>query len=535
MSAAADKVITLMGQPLPSKKRTPKGERQPGRILPFKAIRQEIVFSKLPIHNLAKTGTVQIHIQRQTKDGKLDFLWSVSPSRDHGEPRQLAYKLDTLVINRRIEQQGRPIPKLIRLGSLNQICKNLGLAHSGKNKKDIKAALRQNAGAFLTAELKYRGNDGTLHELEGHFTRYTLIFTGKQLPGSSKKADSVYIELHPRFQEVLNTAPTRPLNYDYLNQLSKSPATARFYEIISYRLYPFFKFRHPHVKMTYSEYCRDAPQRRNHQLWQVKRQMEPIHRRHIESGYLSKVWYEETTDGAGNPDWFMFYIPGPKARTEYETFTGKKLQKPEPPADTTQEDRGVGESSKPEPNLAHLKALTDRGVSADVASKTAATFTGDFDLKLAWLDERVQDGTIDNPPGFYIRAFKENWDVPEDFTARRHHRQQEHDQEEHRELQMAYYSSYVAPAIEAWIAENQTEYQQLLTATRQLPKIANSISEAITEKLASIEVKSQIESKLNLLAFDQWRQQNRAGDYRPAQPDEGSTEPTTNPSTSATA
>ena len=63
---------------------------------------------------------------------------------EHGQPGPLAYKVDTLIINRRIEEAPRPIPRLIKLGSLNDICRELGISQ-GKNIVSVKKALHQNA------------------------------------------------------------------------------------------------------------------------------------------------------------------------------------------------------------------------------------------------------------------------------------------------------------------------------------------------------------------------------------------------------
>jgi hypothetical protein len=62
-------------------------------------IRTETVLSRLPVHNLAKKGSISIQILNKTATGEVELLWRISPSRDYGEPRQLAYKLDTIIIN----------------------------------------------------------------------------------------------------------------------------------------------------------------------------------------------------------------------------------------------------------------------------------------------------------------------------------------------------------------------------------------------------------------------------------------------------
>ena len=75
-------------------------------------IRSETVLSKLPIHNLAKKGRVSINIKRTDAAGAVALRWEVSYSEKFGQPRQLAYKLDTLLINRRIDDECRPLPVL---------------------------------------------------------------------------------------------------------------------------------------------------------------------------------------------------------------------------------------------------------------------------------------------------------------------------------------------------------------------------------------------------------------------------------------
>jgi hypothetical protein len=62
-----------------------KGD-QTTNLAPLNIIRIETVLSKLPIHNLAKKGTVDIHITRKNGHGEIDLEWQVLPNRVHGEP-----------------------------------------------------------------------------------------------------------------------------------------------------------------------------------------------------------------------------------------------------------------------------------------------------------------------------------------------------------------------------------------------------------------------------------------------------------------
>jgi hypothetical protein len=300
---------------------SPKLKNVSADLAPLNVIRTETVLSRLPIHNLSKRGEVNIHITKYNERGELELNWDVSHSKKFGDARQLAFQLDTLIIDRRIDELGRPLPKVIRLESLRQICKELGLrSRSGDNTKSLKKALHQNAGAYIIAKLRYKARDGTERLLEAGFTRYSVVFTGERLPDGSK-ADGVYLILNEPYWEVLNNAPTRPLDYDYLKQLP--PTAQRFYQIISYKIFAALKFKHSRAKLLYSEYCTYSAQQRYYDFDHVKKQMYKVHKPHLVSGYLTKVQFEATTDSDGKPDWVMSYIPGPKARAEFKAFNGK--------------------------------------------------------------------------------------------------------------------------------------------------------------------------------------------------------------------
>jgi hypothetical protein len=324
-------------------------------LAPLTIIRTETVLSRLPIHNLAKKGTVQIQITQKHADGHTALYWQVAPNPAFGIPRQLAYKLDTLVINKKLDELGRPLPRLIRLDSLRQMGKQLGLS-TGQVVIDLRKAAHQNAGAYIIAKLHYTATDGTERTLEAGFTRYSVIFTGERLP-DGRIADAVYLLLNDLYWDLLNSAPTRPLDYEYLQALP--PAAQRCYEIISYKLFAALKYGHPEAKMLYSEYCTFSAQKRYTDASRVKKQMYKVHKPHLTSGYLASVRYEATTDTEGHPDWLMAYVPGPKARAEYAAFNGRQRRRP-PHAPTTLLDTVADE------------ALTTPSPTADEALRTQA-------------------------------------------------------------------------------------------------------------------------------------------------------------------
>lgn len=294
-------------------------------LAPLQIIRTETVISRMPIHNLVKGGELNIQISQKNEHGKVTLHWEVSPSTRFGHPGQLAYKLDTIIINRIIDEIGRPVPRLIKIGTLNQLCQELG-----SQKAELKKSLQQNAATTISAKLHYKSNDGQERKLEATFARYSVVFTGETLP-NGEKADEIYVIFNDPYLEVLNSAPIRPLNYEYLKQLA--PTSQRFYEIISYRVYAAIKFQYPQAKLLYSEYCTYSAQRRHDDFDRARVQMYRVHKPHLESSYIAKVEYEECMDEEGKPDWIIYYTPGPKAKAEFQTFNSRQIAADQAKAD----------------------------------------------------------------------------------------------------------------------------------------------------------------------------------------------------------
>src|SRR3954454_11669513 len=134
-----------------------ESELPPGTDLaPLNPIRVESAISRYPVHRLSRKGQIKIDLREGTMSGESAVSWRVSYNSEYGQPGPLAYKLDTLIINRRIEEARRPIPRMLKLGSLSDLCRELNISDSGKNRGDIKRALFQNAFAGITAKTTYR-------------------------------------------------------------------------------------------------------------------------------------------------------------------------------------------------------------------------------------------------------------------------------------------------------------------------------------------------------------------------------------------
>lgn len=384
-------------------------------------LRVETTLSRFPIHHLARQGTVRIAIRETGADGELALRWEVSYNSQYGPPGPLAYKLDTLIINRRIEEAGRPTPGLIRLGSLSELCRKLGLPDSGKNIRDIRRALLQNASAFITAKVRHKVRDGTERRIEVGDTRYAIVFTGETLP-DGQRADAVYLVPHAFYREILDTATTRPLDFDYLRDLP--PAAQRLYELLSYHVFATLKHSRPEARMRYSEFCTYAPLTRYTTFWLMRQQMEKVHAPHRQSGYIAKVEYEMTTDREGRPDWTLIYTPGPKAQAEFKAFTSKgervaielPLANPElpPPAEVKPPE------AKPEPTGLE-RELVERGVTRAVAADLVRDFPEDRIKaqieQVDWLREKKPQ-KIGDLGAYLTKAIREDFAPPASFEGK---------------------------------------------------------------------------------------------------------------------
>lgn len=491
--------------------------------VPLNVIRTETVLSKLPVHNLSKKGKVDIRILKESTTGQLQLRWEVSYNDRYGQARQLAYKLDTLIVNRRLDDHARPLPLLIRIGSLKEICRELGLGESGKNTRDVRQAFLQNASAFINAHLTYRSADGGEKRLEAGFSRYGVVFTGEKLP-DGRKADAVYVTLNQPYWEVVNSAPTRPLNYDYLRELT--PGAQRFYEVVSYRIFATLRNNRTHTRMLYSDYCAFSAQQRYFDYEHFRVQMYKIHKPHIDSGYLVGVTVEATVDLEGNQDWMMIYVPGPKAKAEFAAFH-KKLQSGShrsvfagdkesistspfslPPEDIEKED--CGESLI-------LTELKQRGISERRAVKLLREAAADQPIldQIEWGDHLLKTspaGTFRNPAGFYLSLVSDNILPPAGFeTSRKRslrsiaNQQMEDDLVERQRIERLY-EEYLEREVDAALAGMSSEDLAAMRGAKRAQYLQQfpALPAATLEEIASQGVRYELRSGNAVLSLEEF-------------------------------
>jgi hypothetical protein len=399
-------------------------------LIPQNTIRIETALSRFPVHKLARQrGGILIDIRETTSTGELKTKWKVSYNSEYGQPGPLAYRVDTLIINRRIDEERPSIPKAIKLGSLSEICRELGVPPSGANTNDVKKALHQNASAYITAKISYKATTGEERTIEAGFSRYSVIFTGERFPDGTK-ANAVYLILNDVYMKVLNEAQTRPLDYDYLRELP--PAAQRFYELIGFQIYAVLKHERPRARMLYSDFCTRAPQTRYPDYEHVKKQMYKVHAPHLRSGYLSKVEFQEQQTESGERDWLILYTPGRKAQAEFQQASRKPRLLPRPRAGkATKPSRETPAATSPAPTEpqapTQIGAADDAGeqlvsklMAFHVGEATARELVRDYrravELQLRALPHR-NTGKIKDLAPWLIQAVRENYELPEGMKA----------------------------------------------------------------------------------------------------------------------
>jgi len=287
-------------------------------------IRVEMLSTEMPVHQLSKKGAEEIRIIRRGRGGgQVEFYWKVEPNLAVGRPGQLAYHLDTWIIRRRLYELPRPLPRLVPVGDLRPIARDLG--HGGDTNA-VKEAFAQNAAAFIRAKLTYRGRAGEERSFEGYFTRYNVFFRGQTLPGG-RSAETVYLGLNDPYYALLNESTWRPLDFDYLRSLT--PAAQRFYELVSPKMFAVIKNGHSTAWLRYSEFCQLAVQKRYDTRRRMQIQMAAVHRPHLLSGYVAEVSYRRASSQNGLLDWIIHYVPGSRARAEFAAFNGARNRAPQ--------------------------------------------------------------------------------------------------------------------------------------------------------------------------------------------------------------
>lgn len=506
-------------------------------LIPQNTIRIETALSRFPVHKLARQrGNITIDIKETTSAGEVKTKWEVTYNSKHGQPGPLAYKVDSLVVNRRIDDERPAIPKVIKLGSLSEICRELRMPASGKNTNHVKKALRQNAFAGITAKIIYRATDGAERSIEADFTRYSVIFTGERFQ-DGRKANAVYLILNDVYMGILNEAQTRPLDYDYLRDLP--PAAQRFYELIGFQIYAVLKHERPRARLLYSDFCTRAPQTRYWDWEHVRKQMYKVHLPHLKSEYLAKVEFQEQRGEGGELDWIMLYTPGHRALAEFREASKKPrtIQRTQ----ATKAAKPTNEMPRPLPPPAmtasgqddpeQTEQLVSKLAKCHIAEATARELVRDYrrsvELQLKALPHR-NTGKIKDLASWLINAIKKNYELPEamqhglekEAEVRKElaKREAENTRQKRKEaLQPAYYDYLRSregerqkerqKAYNAFLAEEAGKRSEIENSRVYKPKLRGKLLSDFDDKEAHLD---RLREYFQDLTLDEWLELNPA-------------------------
>jgi hypothetical protein len=507
-------------------------------------IRTETVLSQYPIHKLSKDKRpVQIRFTTEGKGGRVETTWKVSPNAEYGHPGELAYKLDTLVINRLFDDLHPNVPEVIKIAdSLRELSELIGKKKTG-NTTEIKNALYQNAFAAITARLEFTGNDQRQRSFEFGSTRYGIVFIGERLP-NGKTADAIFIVLNPLYRDVLRHAKRRPLDYAYLQALP--PSSQRLYELIAPQIYAALKNENPRAKYLYSEFCQRSTLTRYQEWDRIKKQLYKVHKPHFDSGYLKAVEFEETIDAAGEIDWVMWYTPGRKAKTEFKRFNtkeGRELDRqprPRPHLVTVEvgQQEGNQQNKKtsliadnvkrrmPE-DLALIEKLMSYGIDESRAARLIESDRAECELWAAAWPHQNQKG-MENPPAVLASFIeKKRRPLPKGYKEALEHkeRNRQYEQEQRRAVAEESYFRFFEPQFRAFqkaelerIEESQAEaFKEFKTwfdknhaKGLRLIESETRREEVRTRRAAEFFAQVRPGLEIRLTSFDEWDEQHNA-------------------------
>jgi hypothetical protein len=210
---------------------------------------------------------------------------------------------------------------------------------SGRQQTARHHACHHHARASLVASHRSHSRDGTERTVQTGCTRSSVLCPGERLPDGTTAA-GISRRLNDESRDILPHAPVRPLASASLTVLT--PTAQRCSERLSDTSFAALQDCHPHAPLRYADSGVLATQQRDTDAVHVQQHMDTVHRPQRQSGSLTQVQSDATTDAEGLPDGLLHATPGPTARAAYAAC----MRQPGadaaaalvPPADADQED-----------------------------------------------------------------------------------------------------------------------------------------------------------------------------------------------------
>jgi hypothetical protein len=402
-----------------------------------KTLRSEFHFLRFPFFDLSprssKKDRIEIKEIIKTEEGDINIWWKVIRGLDNKLPSSFARKIHKEVVEKAINDLKRPIPRLIKLGSLWQICKKANITPAGRNYEEIRRVLKDIKTATIDVKGTFRQKEkaGTKKFYEGIFNLYDMVFfAGETLPDGTE-ADVVYVLLSDMYVQNFNNNFVVPLDYQYFQSLEGDIAS-RMYEVLSVWFFPALENGKKYIQKHYSEICSYFPLIRQDPKWKAKGQLKSAHRQHIATGFLASE--PEWIDTYEKSDWLLRYYIGPKAKDWYRQ--NKKLGTGDegikqinvvPIEESERKTReNPGKKKVEDTKVIKIEQLTlqfeenplvSQLVSIGVAKSVAISLTSRIDGEI--ITNQVEAlplrSNLVDKPAFLVKAILENYPLPEAF------------------------------------------------------------------------------------------------------------------------
>jgi hypothetical protein len=247
--------------------------------------------------------------------------------------------------------------------------------------------------------------------------------------------------------------------------------------------------------------------------------------------------YEPIIDAQNQPDWILYFTPGPRARAEFAAAHGGRRVKKIVGADAAeareqQPKRFRSESRQrqmhiepavPQPTFDPelVAQFTRRGITDKKAHELLLNLKPGQDVmaQLEHIDYMVQHARfpIINPPGFYINLIKSNTAIPDGFetSAKRKAREEKERKEKARrdaediQQQLEWdYDNYRDEEIDRYVAEHTAAFEALKDAKWNEDRKRFTFANETTAKMSA---RREIEKQMTFLSFEEFLERKKQG------------------------
>lgn len=420
---------------------------------------------------------------------------------------------------------------ILPLGKLREALRIVGWGEGGWEARRLLKALHQIGAASCVADLwipttqKDEQGNQTFQHINATFSKMTIYAIGSKHLTDEQLADgqfdfefdlddTLYIQLNPIEVQIQRDQPQRYIDNQYL--FSVKPTARRWYELVAPKIFGVVKNNGEYCEIRYSWYIQHHHTlKRYYERYRVVFQMNRLVEDHLKEGYITRVEYRVVKEPGQEIDWVIRYYPGETARTSIARILSYRYRQ----HPNGEKERISTRTARPrvnkQPAIADrvidqrlVAELANRGVIQSEATKIVASLDLGPDEHLTdildWGDHLIKQappGKIYNPSGFYIHLIKERAFPPATFeTGRKRRLRQEAAQviaqtlQEEAQIKLAY-DDYITAQINAYVAQNQERFQEVLEAKRQHlrnHKVLGLWDEETITKLAATAARSEI-------------------------------------------